>query len=132
MSEERERESEDNGSEPIASIEESGTGTVDQPDIVAATARWLVPLVRPAVLVLLAGLGAGLWVSANVDRHWVEQKVTYNVYENEAGRLVYQKAFSKGLAWIPAGPEMTRTFVLVEPASSMLTFPSVTVQLSNR
>ncbi len=89
MSEERERESEDNGSEPIASIEESGTGTVDQPDIVAATARWLVPLVRPAVLVLLAGLGAGLWVSANVDRHWVEQKVTYNVYENEAGRLVY-------------------------------------------
>jgi len=89
MSEERERESEDNGSEPIASIEESGTGTVDQPDIVAATARCLVPLVRPAVLVLLAGLGAGLWVSANVDRHWVEQKVTYNVYENEAGRLVY-------------------------------------------
>jgi len=93
MSEERKRipkrESEDNGSEPIASIEESGTGTADQPDIVAATARWLVPLIRPAVLVLLAGLGAGLWVSANVDRHWVEQKVTYNVYENEAGQLVY-------------------------------------------
>ncbi|HZX24528.1 MAG TPA: Na+/H+ antiporter NhaC family protein [Woeseiaceae bacterium] len=93
MSEERtpirKRESEDNGSEPIASIEESGTGTADQPDIVAATARWLVPLIRPAVLVLLAGLGAGLWVSANVDRQWVEQKVTYNVYENDAGRLVY-------------------------------------------
>ncbi|WP_405239975.1 Na+/H+ antiporter NhaC family protein [Lentisalinibacter orientalis] len=93
MSEERKptrkRESEDNGSEPIASIEESGTGTADQPDIVAATARWLVPLIRPAVLVVLAGLGAGLWVSANVDRHWVEQKVTYNVYENDAGRLVY-------------------------------------------
>jgi len=93
MSEERKptskRESEDNGSEPIASIEESGTGTPDQPDIVAATARWLLPLVRPAVLVLLAGLAAGLWVSANVDRHWVEQKVTYNVYENDAGRLVY-------------------------------------------
>ncbi len=86
-----ERESEDNGSEPIASIEESGTGTADQPDIVAATARWLVPLIRPAVLILLAGLGAGLWVSANVDRHWVEQKVTYNVYENEAGRLVYRE-----------------------------------------
>lgn len=85
----RERESEDNGSEPIASIEESGTGTADQPDIVAATARWLVPLIRPAVLVVLAGLGAGLWVSTNVDRHWVEQKVTYNVYENDAGRLVY-------------------------------------------
>jgi len=89
MSEERERESEDDASEPIASIEESGTGTADQPDVVAATARWLVPLIRPAVLVLLTGLGAGLWVSANVDRHWVEQKVTYNVYENEAGRLVY-------------------------------------------
>lgn len=93
MSEERKpaskRESADNGSEPIASIEESGTGTADQPDIVAATARWLLPLVRPAVLVLLAGLGAGLWVSANVDRQWVEQKVTYNVYENDAGRLVY-------------------------------------------
>ena len=93
MSEERtpirKRESEDNGSEPIASIEESGTGTADQPDIVAATARWLVPLIRPAVLVLLAGLGAGIWVSANVDRQWVEQKVTYNVYENDAGRLVY-------------------------------------------
>ncbi len=93
MSEERrrtgKRESEDNGTEPIASIEEAGTGTEDQPDIVAATARWLLPLVRPAVLVLLAGLAAGLWVSANVDRHWVEQKVTYNVYENDAGRLVY-------------------------------------------
>jgi Na+/H+ antiporter NhaC len=89
MSEERERESEDNGTEPIASIEESGTGTADQPDIVAATARWLLPLVRPAVLVLLAGLGAGLWVSANVERQWIEQKVTYNVYENDAGRLVY-------------------------------------------
>ncbi|WP_405241245.1 Na+/H+ antiporter NhaC family protein [Lentisalinibacter salinarum] len=93
MSEERKpirkRESEDNGSEPIASIEESGTGTADQPDIVAATARWLVPLIRPAVLVVLAGLGAGLWVSAHVDRQWVEQKVTYNVYENDAGRRVY-------------------------------------------
>ncbi len=89
MSEERERESEDNGTEPIASIEESGTGTADQPDIVAATARWLVPLIRPAVLVLLAGLAAGLWVSANVDRHWIEQKITYSVYEDDSGRLVY-------------------------------------------
>jgi Na+/H+ antiporter NhaC len=84
-----ERESEENGTEPIASIEESGTGTADQPDIVATTARWLVPLIRPAVLVLLAGLAAGLWVSANVDRHWIEQKITYSVYEDENGRLVY-------------------------------------------
>ena len=32
----------------------------------------------------------------------VKDKVTKEPFE-EAGKLVYQKAFSKGLAWIPAG-----------------------------
>ncbi len=32
----------------------------------------------------------------------VKDKQTREPFE-EAGRLVYQKAFSKGLAWIPAG-----------------------------
>jgi 4-aminobutyrate aminotransferase-like enzyme len=32
----------------------------------------------------------------------VKNKVTKEPFE-EAGRLVYQKAFRKGLAWIPAG-----------------------------
>ncbi len=46
-------------------------------------------LLSPAFLIALAGLLASLWVAGNVSVVWLEQKTTYNVYENSDGQLAY-------------------------------------------
>ncbi len=75
--------------QPVASIEEAATATAEQPDITLTTGRILKPLRKPAFLVLVFGLIAGLYVAASVAPQWLEQKTTYNVYTNGDGALAY-------------------------------------------
>lgn len=44
---------------------------------------------QPAFLIALASVIASIWVSTSVQPTWVEQKTTYNVYENASGEMVY-------------------------------------------
>ncbi|TWT59300.1 Na+/H+ antiporter NhaC family protein [Allorhodopirellula solitaria] len=44
---------------------------------------------RVAVAIVVFGLLGSLYAFARVDPQWQEQKTTYNVYENDAGHLVY-------------------------------------------
>jgi len=75
--------------EPLAGIEESATGTADQPDVMVRSEGFLKPSKWIATLILGFGLLASLYVAAKVDVHWVEQKSTFNTYNNDAGELAY-------------------------------------------
>ncbi|MEN8713541.1 MAG: Na+/H+ antiporter NhaC family protein [Verrucomicrobiales bacterium] len=75
--------------EPVAGIEQTATGTAEQPDIVVDSAKVLKPSKLLAILILAFGLLASLYVAAKVDVHWIEQKTVYNTYSNNAGELVY-------------------------------------------
>ncbi|WP_202617375.1 Na+/H+ antiporter NhaC family protein [Roseimaritima sediminicola] len=75
---------------PISAIEESGTGTADQPDVGPETTSRLRPTRRIAGIVVVLGLLGGLFVFAKVEPTWQEQKTTYDVYENDSGTLVYK------------------------------------------
>jgi Na+/H+ antiporter NhaC len=75
--------------EPVAGIEQTATGTAEQPDIVVDSAKVLKPSKLLAILILAFGLLASLYVAAKVDVHWIEQKTVYNTYPNNAGELVY-------------------------------------------
>lgn len=75
--------------EPVAGIEQTATGTAEQPDIVVDSAKVLKPSKLLAILILAFGLLASLYVAAKVDVHWIEQKTVYNTYPNDAGELVY-------------------------------------------
>lgn len=59
-------------------------------------ARMLEMEQKYAIIGAVRGLGCLLGIELVKDKH------TQEPFE-EAGRLVYQKAFAKGLAWIPAG-----------------------------
>ncbi|MBR9800184.1 sodium:proton antiporter [bacterium] len=73
--------------EPVPALEETGTGTPDQPDTVhpagSKSLRYL------AASLLIGALCGGLYVFAKVQPQWVEQKTTYNVREADNGELVY-------------------------------------------
>lgn len=73
----------------MPAIEEAATGTAEQPDVANDSARSLQPSRRIAAIVLLSAIIASLYVFARVERRWLEQKTTYNVYQNDAGQLVY-------------------------------------------
>lgn len=75
--------------EPVAGIEQTATGTAEQPDIVVDSAKVLKPSKLLAILIPAFGLLASLYVAARVDVHWIEQKTVYNTYSNNAGELVY-------------------------------------------
>ena len=75
--------------EPVAGIEEAATGTIQQPDLDPGTAAYLRPLKRPAFLIVIIGLLAGLYVEGWVEPQWIEQKTTFNVFEDSDGHLVY-------------------------------------------
>ena len=75
--------------EPVAGIEQTATGTAEQPDILVDSAKVLKPSKLLAILILAFGLLASLYVAAKVDVHWIEQKTVYNTYPNNAGELVY-------------------------------------------
>lgn len=83
------KSSDDSVIEPVAGIEEAATGTAEQPDIALDTAPALKPFRLMAVLVLLFGISASLYVSAKVDARWLEQKTTHNTYTNDEGQLAY-------------------------------------------
>lgn len=78
-----------NATEPVAAVEEAATATAAQPDLPVGAAMFLRPFTRPAFLVVLFGLVAGLYVASNIDAQWFEQRTTYNVYQNTSGELVY-------------------------------------------
>ncbi|TWU03394.1 Na+/H+ antiporter NhaC family protein [Neorhodopirellula pilleata] len=80
---------EHNDREPVPAIEEAATGTAVQPDIGTDMARQFRPARRLAAAVVIGGIVASLYVFAQVEPRWQEQKRTYNVYENEAGQLSY-------------------------------------------
>lgn len=81
---------EDSQREPVPVIEEAGTGTAEQPDIAVGSSRVFRPMGPLAFAVLLCGIAGSLYVFARVDARYLEQKTTYNVYENESGQLVYR------------------------------------------
>ena len=75
--------------EPVAAVEEAATATAGQPDLPVGAAMFLRPFTRPAFIIVLFGLLAGLYVAGSIDAQWFEQKTTYNVYKNSSGDLVY-------------------------------------------
>ena len=74
--------------QPVSAVEQAGTGTVAQPDVPPEVAQRMQPR-RSAAWVLLGGLIASLYVFMAVSPRWIEQKSTYNVYENDDGNLAY-------------------------------------------
>ncbi len=82
---------------PMAGIEEAATGTVEQPDVTIESAAVLKPSKYLAILVLVLGLAASLYVGAKVDVHWVEQKTVYDTYKNDDGQLAYTFKGSEAL-----------------------------------
>jgi Na+/H+ antiporter NhaC len=79
-----------NNIEPVAPIEESGTGTPSQPDIVLARAPFLAPLLKPAFWVIVLSLLGGLYVHFNVSPQWFEYKTTYQTFSDDNGQLAYR------------------------------------------
>lgn len=75
--------------EPIARLEEAGTCTQEQPDLPAAQARLLQPLLKPALWVIVVGIALALYVHWSVAPQWLEQQTVYEVFANEEGDLVY-------------------------------------------
>jgi len=75
--------------EPIASIEEAATATLEQPDLNREQARYLAPLMTPVLWLLLAALGAAYFAGAHGDPQWRERKTTYEVDRSSDGRLYY-------------------------------------------
>ena len=75
--------------EPVAAIEESATATAEQPDVDLSGARWIRSLPKPAFMIAMLGIVGGLFVYACVETQWIEQKTTYNVYQDVNGNLVY-------------------------------------------
>ena len=61
----------------------------EQPNVAADNAKRFRPSHVVAAVVLLAGLVGGLVVGLSVVPQWVERKITFNVYENDAGEPVY-------------------------------------------
>lgn len=82
--------SDDTSLAPVPVIEESATGTAEQPDLDPRTARMFRVSRRLAAFVVLAGIVASLFVYACVEPQRREQKTVFNVYTNEAGELVYK------------------------------------------
>lgn len=75
--------------EPLSVLEEAATFTAEQPDVDVHNASEHRPLRRYAAILLIAGLVGSLYVSARVEPTWLEQRTAYNVFENDAGQLVY-------------------------------------------
>jgi len=83
------KHSEDVQTEPIARIEETGTGTLEQPDLNLARVRFLAPLIRPTLWFLIVSLAAALYANSSVDRQWRERKTVHETEERQDGRLYY-------------------------------------------
>ena len=81
--------SDSSSSQPVAPIEEAATGTAEQPDIAPEIAASFAPSRKASVIVLLCGVVGSLFVFARVEPQWQEQKTTYNVQEDDDGRLTY-------------------------------------------
>ena len=75
--------------QPFARMEEAGTGTLEQPDLPPAQVRQLIPLLKPALWLVVVALSAALWVHQSVDPQWREQKTTYQVERLPSGELGY-------------------------------------------
>ena len=75
--------------EPLASIEEAGTGTASQPDIGLRQLQYLRPLLGLSFWVVSLSLLAGLYVYSQVNPQWRENRTTYQVYSNSQGEMAY-------------------------------------------
>lgn len=76
--------------EPIASLEESGSGALSPPQLLFANAPYLRPLLKPAFWVIVLSLLAGLYVQSAIDPQWREHKATYQTYTTDDGQLAYR------------------------------------------
>lgn len=74
---------------PVPVIEEAATGTAEQPDVDSEIAESLRPSRKTAAGILVCGIVGSLFVFANVEPNWQEQKTTYNVFETDSGQLAY-------------------------------------------
>lgn len=75
--------------EPVAGLEEAGIGTALHPDVELEGVARLIPFGRVAFIFVILGLIGSLYVFKKVQPTWVEQKTTYNVYENDDGDMAY-------------------------------------------
>ena len=75
--------------EPVASLEEAGISVSEHPDVDLKDVPKLNPYGRVAFIFVVLGLIGSLYVFKGVEPTWVEQKTTYNVYENDAGEIAY-------------------------------------------
>lgn len=74
---------------PIPAIEEASTGTSEQPDVDSDLAESMRPSRKLAAAIFVCGIVGSLFVFAQVEPTRQEQKTTFNVFENDAGQLVY-------------------------------------------
>lgn len=72
---------------PIAGIEESATGTREQPDIRPEQAQILAPFLKPALWLLVLALAAAFYAGQSVDQQWRERKITSEVETAADGTL---------------------------------------------
>ena len=80
---------EDEKLNPVASIELAATGTRDQPDVSKASSGPLQPSKGLAVVIIVLGLAASLYVAFMVNPQWIEQRTTYHTSVNGEGKLTY-------------------------------------------
>ncbi len=75
--------------EHIAVLEEAASLTSTAPGIPASQARLLLPLLKPALWVIVLSMLAGFYVQSSVSPQWREHKVSYQVYTNTQGDSAY-------------------------------------------
>jgi len=75
--------------EHIAKLEEAASFSSRSPTIPAEQASLLRPLLKPAFLIIILSMIAGLYVHNAVNPEWREHKVSYQVYSNEQGEPAY-------------------------------------------
>lgn len=78
-----------NRTEPISRIEESATGTRDQPDISPEQAKLFQPLLKPSLWLMVIALAAAFYAGQHVDREWRERSTSIEVNTSGDGRLYY-------------------------------------------
>lgn len=89
MDREMNNKPDEQNAEPLAKLEESGSGALSPPHIVFANAPYLRPLLKPAFWIVVLSLLAGLYVQSTVDPQWREHKANYQTYTMQDGQLAY-------------------------------------------